>query len=105
MDPPKHDGQRKADPSLVPMMVSEIIRYQTPQMHMRRTVTKDAIFKGYNVKKGDKVAMWYVSGNRDADKIDRPDEFIIDRERARNHLSFGFGVHRCHAHHFAPEVA
>ena len=85
----------KADPSLVPSMVSEIIRYQTPLMHMRRTVTRDTIFKGHSFKKGDKVAMWYVSGNRDSTKIDRPDEFIIDRDRARNHISFGFGVHRC----------
>ncbi|MFK8020456.1 MAG: cytochrome P450 [Pseudomonadales bacterium] len=85
----------RADPSLVPNMVSEIIRFQTPLMHMRRTATQDVEFGGKHIKKGDKVALWYVSGNRDESKIERADEFLIDRSRARNHVSFGFGVHRC----------
>ena len=83
------------DQSLIPSMVSEIIRYQTPLMHMRRTATKDTQFKGHNIKAGDKVILWYVSANRDEAKIMRPDEFIIDRQGVRNHISFGFGVHRC----------
>ncbi len=85
----------KASPELIPNMVSEIIRYQTPLMHMRRTATKDTILGGQQIRKGDKIVMWYVSGNRDESRIDRPDEFIIDRKGARNHISFGFGVHRC----------
>ncbi|MEM8497147.1 MAG: cytochrome P450 [Pseudomonadota bacterium] len=85
----------KADPSLVPNMVSEIIRFQTPLMHMRRTATQDFEFRGKQIKEGDKVALWYVSGNRDETRIERPDEFLIDRRRARQHISFGFGVHRC----------
>ncbi|MFK7731549.1 MAG: cytochrome P450 [Pseudomonadales bacterium] len=85
----------KADPSLVPNMVSEIIRFQTPLMHMRRTATQDFEFRGKQIKEGDKVALWYVSGNRDETKLERPDEFLIDRNRARQHISFGFGVHRC----------
>lgn len=92
---PEEYAKLQADHSLVPSMVSEIIRYQTPLMHMRRTATKDVQFRGKQIRKGDKVVMWYVSGNRDASKIDRPDEFIIDRKNARNHISFGFGVHRC----------
>ncbi len=80
---------------LIPNMVSEIIRYQTPLAYMRRTATRDIEFHGKQIKKGDKLAMWYVSGNRDDEVIDRPDEFIIDRPNARHHLSFGFGVHRC----------
>jgi len=84
-----------ADHSLIPNMVSEIIRYQTPLMHMRRLATEDTILGGQQIHKGDKVIMWYVSGNRDASKIDQPDEFIIDRAGARNHISFGFGIHRC----------
>ncbi len=80
---------------LIPNMVSEIIRYQTPLAYMRRTATRDVEFHGKQIKKGDKLAMWYVSGNRDDEVIDRPDEFIIDRPNARHHLSFGFGVHRC----------
>jgi cytochrome P450 len=64
-------------------------------MHMRRLATKDTILGGQQICKGDKVTMWYVSGNRDASKIDRPDEFLIDPKSARNHISFGFGIHRC----------
>ena len=64
-------------------------------MHMRRLATKDTILGGKLIKKGDKVVMWYVSGNRDETKIDRPDEFIIGRSTVRNHISFGFGIHRC----------
>ena len=83
------------NPALIPNMVSEIIRWQTPLSHMRRTAKVDTELHGKHIKKGDKVVMWYVSGNRDADSIDRPDQFIIDRPRARQHLSFGFGIHRC----------
>lgn len=85
----------KANPDLVTNMVPEIIRYQTPVIHMRRTATEDFELKGKQIKKGDKVVMWYVSGNRDEEAIDRPYEFIIDRERPRHHLAFGFGIHRC----------
>ena len=77
-------------------MVPEIIRWQTPLLHMRRTVKVDETeLHGKLLKRGDKVAMWYLSGNRDPRVIDRPDEFIIDREKPRHHLSFGFGIHRC----------
>lgn len=83
------------EPTLIESMVPEIIRYQTPVVHMRRTAKEDITFKGKKIKKGDKVVMWYVSGNRDEEAIDTPYEFIIDRERPRHHLSFGFGIHRC----------
>lgn len=85
----------KANPELIPNMVSEIIRWQTPLAHMRRTALEDTELGGKKIKKGDKVVMWYVSGNRDDEVIPDADEFIIDRPRARNHLSFGFGIHRC----------
>lgn len=85
----------KNDPSLIPNMVSEIIRWQTPLAHMRRIAKEDVELNGQTIKKGDKVVMWYASGNRDERAIDQPDQFIIDRKGARNHLSFGFGVHRC----------
>jgi cytochrome P450 len=84
-----------ADPSLIPSMVSETIRWQTPLAHMARTATRDIEFHGKTIRKGDVVAMWYVSGNRDDEVIERPDDYIIDRERPRQHLSFGFGIHRC----------
>jgi cytochrome P450 len=85
----------KADPSLIPNMVSEIIRWQTPLAYMRRVAKQDVELNGQTIKKGDKLVMWYASGNRDERKIEKPDDFIIDRKSARNHLSFGFGVHRC----------
>ncbi len=80
---------------LIPSLVSEIIRYQTPVLHMRRTARNDVEFAGRRISKGDKVVMWYISGNRDEEKIDRADEFIIDRAKPRQHLSFGAGIHRC----------
>ena len=93
-NPAEYDKLR-ADPSVIPKMVSEIIRYQTPLMHMRRLATADTVLNGQHIKKNDKVVMWYISGNRDGDKIENPDQFIIDRKNPRNHLSFGFGIHRC----------
>lgn len=80
---------------LITQMVPEIIRWVSPIIHMRRTATEDTELGGKRIKAGDKVVMWYVSGNRDEASIDRPNEFIIDRARPRHHLSFGFGVHRC----------
>jgi cytochrome P450 len=83
------------NPALIASMVPEIIRYVTPVIHMRRTASEDAELGGKAIRKGDKVVMWYVSGNRDPEAIDDPDRFIIDRPRPRQHLSFGFGIHRC----------
>ena len=93
-NPAEYDKLR-ADHSLIPNMVSEIIRWQTPLAHMRRNATQDVELGGKLIKKGDKVIMWYVSGNRDEEVIENADKFIIDRPRARQHLSFGFGIHRC----------
>jgi cytochrome P450 len=93
-NPHEYDKLR-ADPSLTTNMVSEIIRWQTPLAHMRRTALQDIEFRGQQIKKGDRVVMWYVSGNRDDAVIDNPYEFRIDRDRARHHVSFGFGIHRC----------
>jgi cytochrome P450 len=82
-------------PELIDSFVPEVIRWQTPLAHMRRTALEDIEFRGKQIKKGDKVVMWYVSGNRDEEIIERPYEFIIDRARPRTHISFGFGIHRC----------
>jgi cytochrome P450 len=92
---PREYQKLRDDPSLIPGMVSEIIRYVTPVIHMRRTAKEDAELGGKMIKKGDKVVIWYVSGNRDVEAIEDPDNFIIDRARPRQHLSFGFGIHRC----------
>jgi cytochrome P450 len=83
------------DPALIPNMVNEIIRWQTPLAHMRRTATRDTELGGKQIKKGDKVVMWYVSANRDETVIPRANEFLIDRENSKQHLSFGWGVHFC----------
>jgi cytochrome P450 len=92
---PDQFAKAKANRALVSSMVPEIVRWQTPIAHMRRTALQDIEFRGQLIKKGDKVAMWYLSGNRDDEVIDRPMDFIVDRPRARHHLSFGFGIHRC----------
>lgn len=92
---PEQYDKLRADHSLIESMVPEIIRWQTPLAHMRRTALEDTELGGKQIKKGDKVIMWYVSGNRDGDVIETPDQFIIDRDRPRQHLSFGFGIHRC----------
>ncbi|HEY7852671.1 MAG TPA: cytochrome P450 [Caulobacteraceae bacterium] len=92
---PGEYAKLRANPALIASMVPEIIRWQTPLAHMRRTALADHEIGGKTIRKGDKVVMWYVSGNRDEDAIERASKFIIDRERPRQHLSFGFGIHRC----------
>jgi cytochrome P450 len=92
---PDQYAKLRKQPDLVPNMVSEIIRWQTPLAHMRRTATCDTDLAGKRIAKGDKVVMWYVSANRDEDIFDRPNDFLIDRENARDHLAFGRGVHFC----------
>ena len=92
---PEEFVKLKANPQLIPNMVSEIIRWQTPLAHMRRIATQDVEMHGQTIKKGDRVVMWYASGNRDERKFENPDQFIIDRQDVRNHISFGYGIHRC----------
>jgi len=83
------------DPSLISSLVPEIIRWQTPVLHMRRTATRDTELGGKTIRKGDKVLMWYVSGNRDETQFHKPEVLNIERPMVRRHLSFGFGIHRC----------
>jgi cytochrome P450 len=85
----------RGDPSLIPSMVSETIRWQTPLAHMARVAVQDFEFKGKRIREGDRVVMWYVSGNRDEEAIPNPNAYLIDRPRPRQHLSFGYGIHRC----------
>jgi cytochrome P450 len=92
---PEEFAKLRARPELIESMAPEIIRYQTPLAYMRRTALVDVEFGGKLIRKGDKIAMWYISGNRDEEAIEDPDRFIIDRARPRQHLSFGFGIHRC----------
>jgi cytochrome P450 len=92
---PQQWAKLRANPALVESLVPEIVRWQTPLAYMRRTAVADSEVGGKLIRKGDKVAMWYLSGNRDEAAIERPDEFIVDRARPRQHLAFGFGIHRC----------
>jgi cytochrome P450 len=94
-DNPQEMAKLRANPALIESLVPEIIRWQTPLAYMRRTALVDTELAGKQIHKGDKLAMWYLSGNRDGSAIPEPDRFIIDRERPRQHLSFGFGIHRC----------
>jgi cytochrome P450 len=92
--PGEYDKLR-ANLQLIPSMVSETIRWQTPLAHMRRTANEDVEFRGKLIRKGDKVVMWYISGNRDEEAIENANSYIVDRARPRQHVSFGYGIHRC----------
>jgi cytochrome P450 len=92
---PDQYAKLRANPDLILPMISETIRWQTPLAHMSRVATRDVELGGKTIKAGDRVVMWYISGNRDETMVERPNDFIIDRERPRQHMSFGFGIHRC----------
>jgi cytochrome P450 len=92
---PEQYEKLRLDPSLIPNMVAEIIRWQTPLTHMRRTALIDTELNGKTIRAGDKVVMWYLSGNRDEKVFENANDFVIDRRNARSHMSFGFGIHRC----------
>ena len=83
------------DPELAVNAMHEIIRWQTPLAHMRRTALEDTELFGHQIKKRDKLALWYVSANRDESIFPDGDRIIVDRDNARRHLSFGYGIHRC----------
>jgi cytochrome P450 len=85
----------RQDPSLLESFVPEVIRWQTPLAHMRRTALADTELNGKLIRKGERVVMWYVSGNRDGEVFADADRFVIDRANPRRHMSFGFGIHRC----------
>ncbi len=92
---PEEYERLRRDRSLIESMVPEIIRWQTPISHMARTARSDFEVGGKTIHAGDRVALWYISGNRDADAFDDPEAFVIDRPSPRRHCSFGFGAHHC----------
>ncbi len=92
---PEERAKLEADPSLIPNAVAELIRWQTPLAHMRRTAMEDTEIEGHKIKKGDKLALWYISANRDESIFPDADKIIVGRENARRHLAFGYGIHRC----------
>ncbi len=92
---PDEREKLEKNPDMITNAVSEIIRWQTPLAHMRRTALEDYDLFGAPIKQGDKIAMWYISANRDETVFENPDKLIVDRQNARRHLSFGYGIHRC----------
>ena len=92
---PEEVAKVRASAALLPTLVSETIRYQTPVIHMRRTATRDAELAGKAIARGDKVVMWYVSGNRDETAMEEPERFFVGRAKPHHHLAFGAGIHRC----------
>ena len=87
-------GELRRNPNLLPTAVNEIIRFVTPVVHQRRTAVADCEVGGRTIRAGDKVVMFYVSGNRDERAFARPDELVLDRTEPRS-LSFGSGIHHC----------
>ncbi|HKI74887.1 MAG TPA: cytochrome P450 [Pseudomonadales bacterium] len=92
---PEEYDKLRANPGVIPNMVAEIVRWQTPVIHMRRTAATDFELGGKQIRKGEKVVMWYLSGNRDEAVFEDAERLIIDRPNARSHVAFGFGIHRC----------
>ena len=92
---PDERAKLEANPELIANATQEIIRWQTPLAHMRRTATQDAELMGQQIREGDKLVLWYLSANRDETMFERPDDIIVDRANARRHLAFGHGIHRC----------
>ena len=92
---PEERAKLERNPALIANATSEIIRWQTPLAHMRRTALQDTELFGAKIKQGDKLALWYISGNRDETVFADADRLIVDRENARRHLAFGYGIHRC----------
>ncbi|MFM2300651.1 MAG: hypothetical protein RLZZ84_387 [Pseudomonadota bacterium] len=92
---PDERAKLEANPQMIPNAVQELVRWQTPLAHMRRTVVADTELDGHRMRRGDKVVLWYISANRDESVFQDADRIIVDRENARRHLSFGYGIHRC----------
>ncbi|WP_010218451.1 cytochrome P450 [Sphingomonas sp. PAMC 26621] len=92
---PDSRAKLEADPGLIHNAVQEIIRWQTPLAHMRRTATTDTELEGQRIAAGDKLILWYISANRDESVFEDADRILVDRPNARRHLAFGHGIHRC----------
>ena len=92
---PEEYDKLRAHPELIPNMVPEIIRWHSPVAHMCRTAMADTELGGHKISKWDRVCMWYLAGNHDKNKIEDPGRLLVDRKNARQHLGFGFGIHRC----------
>jgi cytochrome P450 len=90
----------KADPSLIPTLVDEAIRWAAPIKHFMRSATRDTVIGGRRIAQGDWLMLCYGSANRDEEVFPEPDSFKVDRAPNR-HLSFGYGPHLCLGMHLA----
>lgn len=97
---PDQLAKLKADPGLMGNAVEEMIRWVTPVKHFMRTATADYDLRGKTIKKGDGLALFYWSGNRDEDAFEDPDVFKVDRD-VKKQVAFGHGVHLCLGMHLA----
>ena len=97
---PGEFAKLKADPSLIPGLVDESIRWVTPVKHFMRSATADYELRGRTIRKDDWLWLAYPSGNRDEEVFEDPDAFRIDRNPNR-HLAFGYGAHLCLGQHLA----
>ena len=97
---PAEFAKVKADPSLIPSLVEESIRWTTPVKTFMRTATEDVEFAGRQLKKGDWIMLCYASGNRDEAVFERPNQFLVDR-KPNKQLAFGYGAHVCLGQHLA----
>jgi cytochrome P450 len=98
---PEEWARLRSNPELLENAVAEIVRWQTPIIHMRRTATEDIELGGKDIRQGDRVVMWYCSANRDEEIFPDGEVFRIDRDNARRHAGYGSGVHRCLGRHVA----
>ena len=90
----------QADPRMMPQLVEEAIRWETPVKHFMRTAIEDTEIGGQRIEKGDGLCLFYWSGNRDADAFDEPHRFLPDRS-PNPQIAFGHGVHQCLGLHLA----
>lgn len=100
MEHPEERRKLVENPALIPGGIEEIMRYNPPVMHFRRTLTRDFELRGKTLKEGDRVVMWYASANRDEEVFEHPDRFDVSRPIAE-HLTLGVGEHFCLGASFA----
>jgi cholest-4-en-3-one 26-monooxygenase len=90
----------RAEPTLLPQAIEEMLRWVTPVMQFRRTATRDTQIGEQSIRKGDKLVMYYGAANRDPRVFETPESFDITR-KPNPHLAFGTGTHFCMGSHMA----
>jgi len=99
---PDQFARVKADPSLIPGLIDEGLRWVSPVKHFVRQASQDYLLSGQQIAEGDRLMLLYQSANRDADVFEAPGEFRLDRKPNRQ-IAFGFGPHMCIGQHLAKQ--